>query len=203
MRHLLNDVAGTRLDRETYKGDFRERFWASGNRLLKLEAQQTFAEPDDRSWKAAFVGGDWELALRLIDERRTEYEKDKERMRDLRITSRRLRVVRLPLSPYLQWELRVLRLMNEISDEIRVLDATHAPAHPAGGVLPELVVVNDTTYEVLYDDTGALSGAIRRNDAGLAGSCRELISAWYDTGEDVGDFCTRHLPRLPPPNLPR
>ncbi len=206
MHRLFDGVVGTRLDRETYKEEFRELFfWAPGIRFLKLEAQQAFAEPGDPSWEAAFVGGDWEKALRLIDEKRTEYEQDKQQMRDLGITSRRLRVVRLPLSPYLQWELQVLRLMGAICDEIRVLDVTHLQSHPAGGVLPEVVVIDGTTtYEVLYDDTGKLSGAIRRTDASLAASCRELISGWYEkNGDDVGEFCDRHLPQLPPPGLPR
>ncbi|WP_051799871.1 DUF6879 family protein [Catenuloplanes japonicus] len=204
MRHLLDAVPGTRLDRVGYKSDFRERFWVPGSNFVKLEVQQTFAEPDDSSWRAAFVDGDWERALYLIDGKRPEYEQDKQRMHDLGITSRRLRVVALPLSSYLEWELRVLELMGAISDEIRVLDASHVRTHATGGVLPEVVVLDDTTtYEVLYDHAGVLSGAIRRSDAGLAAFCRELINAWYDLGEDIGAFCTRQLSALPPPDLTR
>ncbi len=50
----------------------------------------------------AFHAGDWNRALQLIAQRRGEYEADARRMRDIGLTSYRVRIIEMPLTPYLQ-----------------------------------------------------------------------------------------------------
>ncbi|MDR7277451.1 DUF6879 family protein [Catenuloplanes atrovinosus] len=204
MREVLDRSAGVRLSADEYRADFRERFWQSHEYdFWKLERRQTFAEPGDESW-VAFSHGDWETALRLIAARRPQYESDARRMAELGFASYRVRVVEAPLTPYLQWELRLLRLMGATSDRVRVLDAARVGLHEASGPLPEVVTLGaDVTYEVLYDDAGLADGAIRHTGAALTAACRQFIARLYESGEDVVAYVDREVAALPPPVPPR
>lgn len=121
-------------------------------------------------------------------------------MRETGFSSYRVRVVEEPLTPYLQWELQLLRLMGSISDEIRVLDAAHVRDHESGRPLPELVTVeHDLTFEVLYDGNGVLSGAVRHVGTEITTVCREFIQSLYAAGENVVSYVDREVAGLPPP----
>ncbi|MET7935298.1 DUF6879 family protein [Streptomyces sp. NPDC005322] len=66
----LDVSQGERLSRDVYRVDFQERVWDNNGRdSWKLERQQHFQEPGSDSRKA-FDRGDWEGALRLIEQRR-------------------------------------------------------------------------------------------------------------------------------------
>ncbi|MDR7277689.1 DUF6879 family protein [Catenuloplanes atrovinosus] len=193
--------AGERLTADEFRAEFADQFWniREGD-FWKLERRQTFVEPGDASWAAFFHAGDWKRALRLIKARRTEYEDDARRMRQIGLTSYRVRVIEPPLTPYLQWELRSLALMGAISDRIRVLDAAHVRALETHTRLPELVCLGlDRTYEVLYTGAGAADGAIRHTSSTITAPCRDLIASLYADGEDVVDYVTREVAPLPPP----
>lgn len=72
MRDLLGAPPGERLGLEAYREDFRRRdFAVDGCDSWKLERRQDFREPGDPSWEA-FVQGNWEKALWLIEGRRKE-----------------------------------------------------------------------------------------------------------------------------------
>jgi len=200
MRELLDRSSGERLGPAEYRAEFLERFWAiTRHDFWKLERQQTFAEPGDRSWEA-FRAGDWDRALRLIEARREALLAEGRRMAGLGLTSYRVRVVARPVTAYLQWELQLLRLLGECSDSVRVIGVEAAEPFEDAGVLPEVVTLgDDLTYEVLYDDNGELSGATRFADPALTTRCRELIQRLYKAGEDIGGFFAREVAHLSPP----
>lgn len=200
MRDLLDRYSGQRLATAVYRADFRERFWAIAEHdFWKLERQQSFAEPGDESWEA-FDAGDWPRALRLIEEQRAALVDEGRRMASLGLTSYRMRVLELPLTPYLQWELHLLRLAAECSDRVRVVDVDAVKPFEDDGVLPEVVTLGaDVTYEVLYDDAGVLCGGVRFLDRDLTSACREFIQQLYASGEDMGAFFDREVAGLPAP----
>lgn len=200
MRDLLDRSSGQRLNLAEYREDFRKRFWTiTEHDFWKLERIQTFREPGDESWEA-FDRGDWPTALRLIEERRAAFEDDARRLGEIGLTSYRVRVVAQPISPYLQWELHLLRLMGECSDLIRVVGPDAVASLEAGGIVPEVVTLGaDVTYEVLYDESGELVGGIRFVDREVTTRCRDIIKDVYASGEDIGVFFAREVAHLPPP----
>lgn len=202
MRDLLDRRQGQRLGVADYREEFRNTFWAiTEHDFWKLERIQTFREPGDDSWEA-FDRGDWATALRLIEARRESFEDDARRMAEIGLTSYRVRVVARPITSYLQWELHLLRLMGVCSDQIRVVGPGLVKHLEGVGQLPELVTLGtDLTYEVLYDETGVLAGAIRFRDRELTSSCRQIIQDVYALGEDISVFFDREIAQLPAPNL--
>lgn len=121
----FRDGGGEVLQRPDYLADF-SRVYASDDihLLAKLERGQTFKEPGTPSWEA-FASGDWAEALRLIEDDRESVAAYFRDASQRGLTFRRLRVVEYPVTPYLQWEMNVLRLRSELGEEIRVLDSRH------------------------------------------------------------------------------
>lgn len=200
MRDLLDRSAGQRLSEAEYRADFRKIFWTiTEHDFWKLERVQVFQEPGDDSWEA-FDRGDWPQALRLIEQRRESFLDDARRMDAMGLTSYRVRVVATPVTPYLQWELHLLRLMGECSDRIRVATPQQIAHLEKAGPVPEVVTLgNHATYEILYTDDGILDGAIRYTDADITTRCREIIQRLYAAGEDVSTFFDRDVAHLPAP----
>lgn len=200
MRDLLGASHGEWLGLEAYREDFRRRdFAVDGCDSWKLERRQHFREPGDPSWEA-FVQGDWEQALRLIKARRGELS-DVSRLaarHDCRLL--RVRVVEQPLTPYLQWELHLLRVRAECGELIRVIGPEHIGAYEQGGPVPELVTLNDdTVYEILYDAEGVLAGSVRYVDRATRDRVAARIEELYTLGEDIDTFFAREVAGLKPP----
>jgi hypothetical protein len=200
MRDLLGASPGERLGLEAYREDFRSRdFAVDGCDSWKLERRQHFREPGDASWEA-FARGDWEEALRLIEAQRAELIDVSRVAARHRCRLLRVRVAEQPLTPYLQWELHLLRVRAECGELIRVIGPEHIAAYEREGPVPELVTLNDdTVYEILYDAAGALKGAVRYLDAGTRDRVVARIEELYALGEDIGTFFGREVAHLKPP----
>ena len=66
----LDDSSGVRLSLDDYRVEFKDLQWTiAGQQSWKLEREQRFREPGFASWEA-FSRGDWDEALRLIEEER-------------------------------------------------------------------------------------------------------------------------------------
>ncbi|KDN86603.1 DUF6879 family protein [Kitasatospora cheerisanensis] len=189
---------GCRLDREAYRRDFRERdARIRGRDSWKLERLQYFEEQNSPS-RDALRRGDWEGALRLLEERRGTLEaigrEDEERGSHFH----RVRVVERPLTGYLQWELHSLRMRAECGERVRIVPAEDL----ADGLdpLPEVVVLGGRTlYHVQYTPTGVPDGAVRHVDPELVGAWEEFIGSLYRLGEDVASWFAREVAPLAPP----
>ena len=69
-------------------------------------------------------------------------------------------MVEFPVTPYVQWELHVLRLRVEVGDRIRILDARSITDIERDRTVPEVVILGDAVmYEVQYDAEGNADGA--------------------------------------------
>lgn len=121
----------------------------------KLERRQHFREPGDASWEA-FVRGDWQEALRLIEAQRAGLLDLSRLAARHRCRLLRVRVVEVPLTPYLQWELHLLRVRAECGELIRVTGPEHIAAYERESPVPELVTLNDDT---VYESPSAASRA--------------------------------------------
>ncbi|MFE7235058.1 DUF6879 family protein [Streptomyces sp. NPDC057596] len=188
-----------RMERPAYHADFRRVYESGIHHLNKLERGQNFKERGFASWEA-FAAGEWNRALSLTQEKRDVYARQFRDAARLGILERRLRVVEFPVTPYVQWELYVLRLRVELGDNIRVLDAREISDIEKDRPVPEVVILGDVAmYEVLYDDDGNAAGANRFTDRALIRETSAGFDALYERGDDFHDFFDREIAPLAPP----
>jgi hypothetical protein len=181
---------------QPYLDDFTLNFKSNIESVNKLERGQSFKEQGFASWEA-FASGDWEGALSLARQRREAYIQYFEG----KIVHRRLRVVEFPVTPYVQWEMQVLRLRVELGEQIRVLDACLIEDIESEFLLPEIVILgNKVMYQVFYKD-GVAAGANRFTDAALIEKSLEDFDVFYARGEEFSDFFDREISPLPPPTV--
>ncbi|QLH22046.1 DUF6879 family protein [Streptomyces sp. Rer75] len=195
---------GERLTRDAYKRDFREceatiRDAAS----WKLERRQHFEEQGSPS-RDALRRGQWEEALRLLEDRRDALRAAEEEDTQRGHTFHRVRVVETPLTPYMQWELHSHRQRAEYGERIRVTDAVQTASAETAGPLPEIVVLGGSVlFQVLYDDAGCCIGASRHTDHGTVSNWASYLEKLFTAGEDIASYFTREVAPLPPPRLRR
>jgi hypothetical protein len=116
-----------------------------------------------------------------------------------------VRVVELPLTGYLRWELYVLRVRARAGERIRIaLPRVTAPAESRYGTIPELVILGSVAgYVVDYGDDGTPSGAWKFVEAGAISRCRSALQELYDSSEEIEQFFTREVEPLgAPPGKP-
>jgi len=196
MLEVLRAVPGIHLDADEYLADFWPYFNNLQEAFVKLERRQEFREPDDPSWRA-LASGDWQEAVRLIDERRDEIQAP------VRETSgfamRRLRIVEKPYTSYLRWELYYIRLRAEASEDIRVLDAGRIRHLERSDPLPEIVILDsEVMYEVLYDDMGDHEGARKILDSAAIRIARQELDDLYAQAMRLESFLASDPASLPP-----
>jgi hypothetical protein len=197
---VLPPEQGELLVREVYNRDFWQRDAEIHNQnSWKLERRQHFEELGSSS-RDALRRGEWEEALRLLEEGRgnllAAYSDDEIRGSFFH----RVRVVEKPLTPYLQWELHSLRLRVECGEKVRVVGADVVAPSESAGLVPEVVILGGRTlYEVIYTESGVPNGAVRHTDRELIERWESYIKELYATGEDVMRYFDREVAHLPPP----
>lgn len=198
MPRPLDGAVGERMELDAYYADFQERYFRA-REFWKLESGQVFAEPGKASWKA-FARGDWPEALRLLEERREELTRLHQENAARGTVARRIRIVALPVTPYLQWELHSLKIRDESGGNIRILRDTEVADLEDRGPLPDIYTIDrDVMYQAVYDDRGVLEYALRFTDKELVSRCRDFIADLYERGEPIDEFFKREIACLPPP----
>ena len=192
-------AVGERLERPAYHEDFRRTLESGVGYLNKLERGQHFQEWGFASWEA-FAAGEWEHALELVDDKRDVYREQFRTSARLGVAERRLRVVEFPVTPYVQWEMHVLRLRVELGDRIRVLDARTISDIEKSSPVPEVVILGGSTmYEVRYNADGDAAGANRFQDRALISETTAGFEALYERAELFDTFFNREIQPLPAP----
>lgn len=202
MSRPLSGALGLLMSLEDYYGDFKRNF-ASTTEFWKLERGQEFAEPGDASWEA-FDRGDWEESMRLLEKRRADLVAYHREVAAAGTRTRRIRIVSFPLTPYLQWELNVLKVRDETGGLIRVLPGEGVCHLEDQAPLPEIYTMDDRVmYQAIYDEKGVLEAARRFDDRALIRRCREFIADLYRQGERISEFFCREVAHLSPARPPR
>ena len=190
----FRQAPGEHLDPDGYSADFVRFVGDIKSSFTKLECAQHYSESGNPSWEA-FAAGRWDEALRLMNA--DDGDLLHQLVADGRIDYRRVRVVTLPLTPYIQWELNAFQRRNAVlGEQIRVVvDESNQLT-----TLPELVVIDDTVaFEVLYDDAGVHSGARLVAEPETVAAARRGIMALFDRGVPLVDFYTSEVADLPAP----
>lgn len=188
-----------RLDRPKYHEEFYRAFESGIEHFKKLERGQHFKERGFASWEA-FFAGEWDRALALVEDKRSAYVENFRHAAVLGVQQRRVRVVEFPVTPYVQWEMHVLRLRVELGESIRVLDARHLEDIGGAATVPEVVILGESVmYEVCYDADGNAAGANRYTDPALIVETIAGFDVLYDRAEFFEDFFRREIKPLPAP----
>jgi uncharacterized protein DUF6879 len=197
MSRPINDAAGQRLDLPSYYADFEKNF-RHAREFWKLERGQTFAEPGDSSWEA-FDRGDWEGSMHLLENRRPDLVRYHWETAGAGTLTHRVRIVALPLTPYLHWELNLLKIRDETGGPVRIMNASEVADLEDRGPLPEIYTMDCVVmYQAEYDDHGVLEYALKYTDETLVRRCRDFIAELYDRGQPIAGFFEREVARLPP-----
>jgi hypothetical protein len=181
--------------------DDSNQYWPRIDRFDKLERLQHFREPYDAGWRL-FAAGRWEESLAQSERERplvvAEFAEDAR----LGYASHRVRVVELPITPYLQWEMHQFKIRVECGENLRIVGPEAVARFETGGIVPELIFMGSLAmYEVLYDESGVLAGGRKFTDPELIASCRAEVQALHARGEDFWTFFEREVKPLPPPTV--
>jgi hypothetical protein len=201
MPRPLGAAVGERLELPALYDD-SDRDFARAREFWKLERGQIFAEPGNASWEA-FARGDWSESLRLIEGFREGMARYHRAAAAAGTNTYRIRIVSLPPTPYIQWELHVLRLRDETGGLTRVLLDTEVAGLEDQGPLPDIQTMDrDVMYQPVYDVNGVAEYGVRYTDKALVSRCRDFIADLYARGEPIADFFRREIAPLPPPRSP-
>ncbi|WFE38634.1 DUF6879 family protein [Micromonospora sp. WMMD998] len=194
MRDLLRAASARRLSLPEYEADFYATVETVDGVILKTERLQTFREPGSPSWEA-FAAGRWDEALRIAAQPNPELAQFFARLDEMGSGLHRLRIVELPLTPYLIWELNFLRFRAEAGERIGVLDAEAVSDLEADhGRVPELMVAGSrAVYDVRYDDAGTPVGAEKIVEPEIVEGCRAQVLALLDRAEPIESFFHREV----------
>jgi uncharacterized protein DUF6879 len=175
------------------------RYWSRIDRFDKLERIQHFREPYDASWRA-FAAGMWEESLALTELNRPNVVAEFAEDARLGYSSHRVRVVELPVDPYLQWEMHRFKVRVECGENIRIVGRDAVARFETERMAPELIFMGSLAmYEVLYDENGELAGGRKFTDPDFVAGCRAEVQALYAEGEDFRTFFEREIAPLPAP----
>lgn len=194
MLDQVRDTPGRSLrPLEAYVED-TDRYLASTDRFVKLERLQHFREPGHPSWEA-FADGRWDDAMRLLEKRRPVIADEFATDRTNGLVSYRVRVVEYPLTPYMHWELRALKLRTEYGENIRVIGTEAVKEFESTGrPVPELIFMDaDAMYEIDYDEEGTLVGGRKITDSNVVRSALAEVWDLYRKGENFADFFAREI----------
>ena len=200
MPDLLAGVTGERMELDVYYADFEKNFWAiTEPGFWKLERQQFFQEPGYDSWEA-FMRGDWDESLRILEAGRQDMLDYHRRIQEHRFVARRVRIVEAPIIPYLQWELHALRIRDQSGGAVRIVGPDVVTEFESSAPLPEIYTLGPSVmYQALYDADGVLESALRFDDRDLVLRCQQLIQALYQQGQPLESYFETHVAPLPPP----
>jgi hypothetical protein len=201
MTRPLGAAVGERLELPVLYADSDESF-AHAREFWKLERGQAFAEPGNASWEA-FASRDWDESLRLIEDLREDLARYHRDAAASGTSTHRIRIVSLPPTAYIQWELHVLRLRDETGGLTRILLDTAVADLEDQGPLPDIQTMDRVVmYQPIYDANGVAEYGLRYTDRTLVSRCRDFIADLYARGEPIGDFFRREIAHLPPPKSP-
>jgi hypothetical protein len=117
---------GKRLDLDEFGAQFAAAWSRLGERFLKLECCQEYQELEAAESQNAYNNGDINLARNLL---RSEAESDRSLYQDVKrrnIEYARIRLIHLPLTAYLDYEMMAYAVRAKLGENIRITRCSEA-----------------------------------------------------------------------------
>lgn len=184
--------ASTRLNLEEFQSQFASAWSQLTARFLKVECWQEYQELETTGSQEAYKRGDISSARRLL---KREAEGDHPLYEDIRnrqIDYARIRLLKLPLTDYLKYEIMAYSIRSEIGENIEILQ-----------LHPRTIVPSETHFDFLLFDrhtalihdygsapTGAQSGGWISYDTNVVSALGSVAKRWRE--HDLG--CHRSRP---------
>lgn len=203
MTYQIDHTTGQALNNEAFYNDFTNHFW-SCDQFWKLESAQHFAEPGNPSWQA-FNQGNWKQALQLHQDRTQDLLDYHEQCAEYGIQTKRVRIVKQPITPYLQWEMHLLFLRDTTGGPIRILpggEFTYLEEDQPDNTFPEICGMDKTVmYEHRYDNHGVMYETIKYTNPDTVTKFKYLTDTLYQQAQPIGPYFHRHIKPLPAPTI--
>ncbi|MPZ84386.1 MAG: hypothetical protein GEV28_29935 [Actinophytocola sp.] len=137
---------GKRLSLETFAIEFSDAWNNLASRFLKLECWQTYQEQESNKSHSEYKLGNVANAAKMLE---NEAETDRplyEGVKSRRLKYARVRLIKLPLTPYLRYEMISYRIREQMGENIEVVQ-----------VGSEVSLPNEEYFDfLLFDRTTAL-----------------------------------------------
>jgi len=158
---------GKRLSMGDFIAEFNQAWPNLTRHCLKLECWQTYQEQKSNRSLDVYMSGDVESATRLLEEEAEPSRPLYEGIRSKGLDFARIRLVALPLTSYLQYEMINYRIREAMGESIEVVLLD-----------PSISLPNDDFFDfLLFDDTSALV-----HDYGMDGF---QVGGWLVEDADV------------------
>lgn len=167
----------------------------------KFERMQFYDETGFPNWDA-FAAGNWGLSLELYEASRPELQSFFRKYEERGSRFCRIRVIEVPMTPYLQWEMHCLRIRAQCGEHIRVIPARRLSGlETLGHPVPELVsVCGAALYATEYDNAARPDGCRRFTDGRVITRYESFANELFSSGEDLQVYFAREVAPLPPPS---
>jgi len=183
----------TRLDLEGFGSAFANAWSRIEFRFLKLECWQAYREAETNESQAAYDCGDIEAARRLLTE---EAEGDRRLYEDVRrrgIEYARVRLVREPLTRYLDYELLSFRIRAEMGENIEIVRCDPAQSLPDEQHFDLLLFDRRTAliHDYGSDEVGFQVGGWISQDPQVVERLEDTVMDLRRRGTPLGQFLAR------------
>jgi hypothetical protein len=185
---LLSD--STRLSLNAFNAEFTAAWSRLAKRFLKLECWQEYQEIQAAASQEAYNRGDPSLARELL---RGEAESDQPLYEDVRrrgIDYARLRLVKLPLTPYLEYEMTAYSIRAEMGENIEVTEIPGGVGLPSADYFDFLLF--DSAVALIHDygcgAVGVQSGGWLVRDPKVISTLEGIALGIRAHAMPVGDF---------------
>lgn len=182
--------ASTRLDLEGFQSQFADAWSRLTSRFLKVECWQEYQELDVTESQRAYQDGDIPAARKLLAE---EAESDRPLYNDVRrrgIDYARIRLVKLPLTSYLDYELMAYSVRSQMGENIEVVQLPPSTAVPSETHFDFLLFDRHTALIHDYGSApvGVQSGGWVSHDADVISALEERALALRASAAPLGEF---------------
>lgn len=155
-----------------------EKFWQSAeNEIIRIETLQDYSGEDNSASLSAWLAGDKDKSLRLLDQTAASEQKDWiEMCQDMaakKVRLKRYHVVSVPYSDYLEWEIAHYQRINIplCKEEVFLVDEAELRRTAKTKLSDIMLIDSRLAIENRYDKTGCL-----------------LDQTFYSENDNITDF---------------
>jgi hypothetical protein len=194
MSQILTEVTSKfeRLNVEDFLSVFSKYSSATKSKITKVEVLQSFYEPESITHNE-FIKGNIDEAIKMIPEERKEEANWHRELCRRGIFWQRLRLVKRPLTKYLQWEFETYKVSARYGQRICMIDITDEETAKRFKEAVDFILFDDSAVLVnWYDKKGAFCGGWEVLDKAIIARCKKLADELMSVCIPMAEFEMLH-----------